>query len=98
MNGFGQDMNNNSTKDRQQYNILILKLLEHLVHKYPDLRFGQLLYNYHKRFKNIEEDWGGFMIEEPKDTFEVIYEKMDENNEVPNSIKVLYGKNSIDNN
>jgi hypothetical protein len=30
---------------RQKYNLLIVEKLKELIHKYPDLRFGQILVN-----------------------------------------------------
>ena len=66
--------------NRQETNTVLLKTLEMLIEKYPDMRFGQILFN----FGFIEPDHmdtkkGGWLIkdpfyEEPETTFDRVKE------------------------
>jgi hypothetical protein len=50
--------------ERQKYNELILDTLSKLIKKYPDLRFGQILFN-SDIIKHIQSDKGTIFIEDP---------------------------------
>ena len=50
--------------ERQKYNRLIIETLSKLVEKYPDLRFGQILFNT-DIIKHIQSDSGKIFIEDP---------------------------------
>lgn len=50
--------------NRQKYNRLIIETLSKLVEKYPDLRFGQLLFNT-DTIKHVQSDSGKIYIEDP---------------------------------
>ena len=50
--------------ERQKYNELILDTLSKLIKKYPDLRFGQILFN-SDVIRYTQSDKGTIFIEDP---------------------------------
>ena len=68
-------------RNRQRDNRKIVELLSTLVERYPDLRFGQILFNY--KFVNWSNTDDGVRIcdpfyEEPADTFKRVKENINE--------------------
>lgn len=66
-------------RNRQRDNRKIVEILNTLVEKYPDLRFGQILFNY--KFVNWSNTDDGVRIcdpfyEEPADTFKRVCEQL----------------------
>lgn len=45
-NNFTLSINYYKTMNRQETNIVLVKTLEMLIEKYPDMRFGQILFNF----------------------------------------------------
>ena len=68
--------------NRQQTNIVLVKTLENLIEKYPDMRFGQILFNFgfidhvYDKICNVTMIKDPFS-EEPTETLKRVKEEID---------------------
>lgn len=67
---------------RQQTNIVLVKTLEMLIEKYPDMRFGQILFNFGFIDHIYDKICGATIIkdpfgEEPTETLKRVKEEID---------------------